>query len=65
MAAIDTNRTLATAGIVRQAIEKCISAVATYFEIRATRRALAQLSDRELDDIGLNRGDIEHIGFHH
>lgn len=28
---------------------------------RATRNALARLSDRELDDIGLNRGDIDRV----
>ena len=28
---------------------------------RATRNALAHLSDRELDDIGLNRGDIDRV----
>lgn len=28
---------------------------------RSTRKALNRLSDRELDDIGLNRGDIEQI----
>jgi len=29
---------------------------------RMTRNALGKLSDRELDDIGLCRGDIEMIG---
>lgn len=28
-------------------------------ERRATRAALMQLSDRELDDIGLTRGEVE------
>ncbi|PTW50181.1 DUF1127 domain-containing protein [Rhodovulum kholense] len=28
-------------------------------ELRRTRKALSQLSDRELDDIGLCRGDID------
>ena len=31
-------------------------------DARVTRNALAKLSDRELDDIGLCRGDIEMIG---
>ncbi len=30
-------------------------------DARVTRKILSQLTDRELDDIGLNRGDIEHI----
>jgi uncharacterized protein YjiS (DUF1127 family) len=31
-------------------------------DARVTRKALSTLSDRELDDIGLCRGDIDHIG---
>lgn len=30
-------------------------------ETRVTRNALYALTDRELDDIGITRGDIEHI----
>lgn len=30
-------------------------------DTRATRHALRQLSDRELADIGITRGDIEYI----
>jgi uncharacterized protein YjiS (DUF1127 family) len=37
------------------------AAVAAWNDARVTRNALARLSDRELDDIGLCRGDIEHI----
>ena len=43
-----------------------VSHAATAFQIwnagRITRRALNKLSNRELDDIGLCRGDIELIG---
>lgn len=38
------------------------SAVAQWNEDRLTRKALEKLSDRELDDIGLSRGDIALIG---
>ena len=31
-------------------------------DARITRKALGKLSDRELDDIGLCRGDIEMLG---
>lgn len=31
-------------------------------DARVTRKTLGKLSDRELDDIGLCRGDIEMIG---
>lgn len=34
---------------------------ATWNDARVTRNALMRLSDRELDDIGLCRGDIENI----
>ncbi|RRH73485.1 DUF1127 domain-containing protein [Falsigemmobacter faecalis] len=33
-------------------------------DLRVTRKALARLSDRELDDIGLCRGDLENISAH-
>lgn len=36
-------------------------AIAAWNDARITRNALAKLSDRELDDIGLCRGDIEAI----
>jgi uncharacterized protein YjiS (DUF1127 family) len=36
--------------------------VANWNDARVTRSALGKLSDRELDDIGLCRGDIEMIG---
>ncbi|MBU9699004.1 DUF1127 domain-containing protein [Rhodobacteraceae bacterium HSP-20] len=37
-------------------------AFSAWNDARVTRKALAKLSDRELDDIGLCRGDIEMIG---
>lgn len=37
------------------------AAVSAWNEARVTRNSLAKLSDRELDDIGLCRGDIEAI----
>lgn len=38
-----------------------IGLVAEWQDARATRRALNTLSDRELDDIGLVRGDIDDV----
>lgn len=35
---------------------------AAWNDARVTRKALSKLSDRELDDIGLCRGDIEMLG---
>ncbi len=65
MAVIDTTRTHAATGFVGQTVAKVIATVSAFFETRATRKALSQLSDRELDDIGLNRGDIDRIGIYH
>jgi uncharacterized protein YjiS (DUF1127 family) len=33
--------------------------VAAWNDARVTRNALSKLSDHELDDLGLNRGDID------
>ena len=38
------------------------AAFSAWNDARVTRNALAKLSDRELDDIGLCRGDLETIG---
>ena len=35
--------------------------VSNWNDARATRNALGRLSDRELDDIGLCRGDIDRL----
>lgn len=43
-------------------ISDVYAAVAGWNDARVTRKALSKLSDRELDDIGLCRGDIEMIG---
>jgi uncharacterized protein YjiS (DUF1127 family) len=37
------------------------TALATWNDARLTRNELAKLSDRELDDIGLTRGDIDQV----
>jgi uncharacterized protein YjiS (DUF1127 family) len=39
-----------------------VADVAAWNDARVTRNALSRLSDRELDDIGLCRGDIDAIG---
>jgi uncharacterized protein YjiS (DUF1127 family) len=38
-----------------------VSGVVAWNDARMTRTSLAQLSDRELDDIGLTRGDIDEV----
>jgi len=63
MAAFDTTRTqYSTAGFtgrIGQIFASLIAAVVDWNDARATRDVLSKLSDRELDDIGLCRGDID------
>lgn len=57
MSAYDTNRVVirhGSSGFVTRMIE----AVSAWNDARMTAAALSKLSDRELDDIGLSRGDI-------
>lgn len=65
MAVIETTRPHAAFGSVGHALAKFTGSISAWFEARATRKALSQLSDRELDDIGLVRSDIAKIGIHH
>lgn len=61
MAVFDTTRPTADlfAGRSQSIVNMIIGAVATWNDARVTRKSLSQLSNRELDDIGLSRGDIE------
>jgi len=65
MAAIDTTRPTiigfgsGTRG--RGIMTVILSAFSTWNDKRATRNALDKLTDRELDDIGLSRADIDRI----
>lgn len=61
MATLDTIRPIATENGLRTSLVSLFGAVAAWNDRRTTRDALARLSDRELDDIGLMRGDIEDI----
>ncbi|WP_127114913.1 DUF1127 domain-containing protein [Shimia sediminis] len=66
MAAFDTTRvqfeTAGFAGRIGQAFAALVGAVVDWNDKRATRVALSALTNRELDDIGLTRADIENIG---
>lgn len=42
-------------------LARSVAVLVTWNDVRVTRKALGQLSDRELDDIGLCRGDIDDI----
>lgn len=66
MAAVETTRPAPYGAITTYRAINALSNVARAFSVwndaRITRNALAKLSDRELDDIGLCRGDVEAIG---
>ncbi len=66
MAAYETTRSVPFGAITTyrfiQFVGTAFAAVAAWNDARVTRNALGKLSDRELDDIGLCRGDIAQIG---
>jgi len=61
-----TNRTLATGFNAPRILADFVGMVAAWNDARVTRKGLSALSDRELDDLGLVRGDIDDIarGYH-
>ena len=65
MAALDTPRittgSFGLAGRIGTTFSSVKNAVAEWNDARATRKALNSLTDRELEDIGLCRGDIEGV----
>lgn len=61
MSAIDTLHLSARNGRAGMFV-RLIDAVTLWNDARLTRRALARLSDRELNDIGLTRFDVDSIG---
>lgn len=68
MAAIDTPRVQLTAGThgrFGQIFAGLVARFNDWNDARMTRNALSQLSDRELEDIGLCRGDIDFIAEKH
>ena len=60
MSAIDTNRVHGGTGSFGIG-SKIWAAVTAWNDARVTKNALNRLTDRELDDIGLTRGDIETV----
>ncbi len=50
------------AGIGRR-LGSLLQAFRAWHDTRATRKALHRLTDRELEDIGLSRGDIDRLSF--
>jgi uncharacterized protein YjiS (DUF1127 family) len=60
MAVFETNRSEVGGGL-GSVVARMVSALNGWNDTRVTRRELSRLSDRELDDIGLSRGDIERV----
>ena len=60
MSTIEMNRGYAVGG-VGNVVANLFAMLSAWNDTRVTRRELSRLSDRELDDIGLCRGDIERI----
>lgn len=64
MAAFEVTRAPSVAanrGLVSNFFASAAAAVVAWNDQRMTRNALSKLSNRELDDIGLVRGDIDAI----
>ncbi|MGZ2258633.1 DUF1127 domain-containing protein [Roseobacter sp. A03A-229] len=65
MATFDTSRTTYGSATVASRFFSMISAtiasVVAWNDARVTRNALAALTDRELEDIGLSRADIDGV----
>ena len=65
MAAFDTTQQVQLGatklGLVAWALS-AVSSIATWNASRVTRKQLAALTDRELDDIGLTRADVDAMG---
>ena len=65
MAAFDIYRantlTAAKRGLNLGFLSSAVAAVIAWNDERVTRKALSSLTSRELEDIGLTRGDIEGI----
>ena len=63
MAAVETTRPAPYGAITTFRVINALSlagrTLAAWNDARVTRNALSRLSDRQLDDIGLSRGDIE------
>lgn len=69
MAAFDTTRpayvSVTVAGQLSRFIVSLMTKVISWNDSRMTRNTLSSLSDRELEDIGLIRGDIDKVANRH
>jgi uncharacterized protein YjiS (DUF1127 family) len=56
-----TNRPLGAGFGASRILADLVGRIAAWNDARVTRKSLSALTDRELDDLGLVRGDIEDI----
>lgn len=62
MAAFDTTRTAyGSSSAVSRIFSTLLANIVAWNDARVTRKALSALTDRELEDIGLIRGDIDSV----
>ena len=63
MAVLDTRpaRPVGATGRIGHVFASVAAKITAWNDQRVTRNALSQLTDRELEDIGLCRGDIDDI----
>jgi uncharacterized protein YjiS (DUF1127 family) len=61
MAAFDTSRPYAVAPRFESFLSRMIGKIIGWNDARVIRSELSRLTDRELDDIGLSRADIETV----
>jgi uncharacterized protein YjiS (DUF1127 family) len=66
MAAVETTRPAPFGAITTYraitSMSRAFATLSAWNDARITRKALGKLSDRELDDIGLCRGDVDLMG---
>lgn len=60
MAYADLNRP-AVSGFSASSVAQYFSVATAWLDARATRKALNKLTDRQLEDVGLQRADIDGI----
>ncbi len=61
MASIETTRPAALNTNIGARLTAAFSVFATWNDLRATRKSLGKLSNHQLNDIGLSRGDVDLI----
>ncbi len=59
--AIMTNRSVGAGFSAARILADFVGMISAWNDARVTRKALSRLSDHELDDLGLVRGDIDDI----